>query len=65
MKLMATLVIVGASGKEAEFVAAAADPTVLDALLRAQRNTLWLRIALGVANVVLALWRPRLMVKVR
>jgi hypothetical protein len=62
---MATLVIVGASDKQAEFAAAAADPTVLDALLRAQRNTLWLLIALGVANVGPAVWRPRLMVKVR
>jgi hypothetical protein len=61
----ATLVIVGASGKEGEFAAAAANPAVLDALLRAERNTLLLLIALSIANVVLAVWRPRLMVKIR
>jgi hypothetical protein len=58
----ATLVIVGSSDKQAEFVAAAANPTVLDALLRAERNTLLLLIALSVVNVVLAEWRPHLTV---
>ena len=61
----ATLLIVGSSRKQAEFAAAAADPTLLDALLRSERNTLWLLIALSIANVVLAVWRPRLTVKVR
>jgi hypothetical protein len=61
----ATLVIVGSSRKQAELVAAAADPTLLDALLRSERNTLWLLIVLSVANVVLAVWRPRLIVKIR
>lgn len=61
----ATLVIVGSSHKQAELAAAAADPAVLDALMRSERNTLWLLIALSVANVVLAVWRPRLTVKVR
>jgi hypothetical protein len=61
----ATLLIVGSSRKQAELTAAASDPSLLDALLRSERNTLWLLIALSVANVVLAVWRPRLMVKVR
>ena len=43
----------------------AADASLLDALLRSERNTLWLLIAISVANVVLAIWRPRLMVKGR
>lgn len=61
----ATLVIVGSSSKQAELVAAATDPTLLDALLRSERNTLWLLIVLSTANVVLAVWRPRLTVRVR
>lgn len=61
----ATLVTVGASSKQAELVAAAADPAVLAALLQSERNTLWLLIALSAANVVLAVWRPRLTWTVR
>lgn len=61
----ATLMVVGASGKNAELAAAAGDPALLDALLRSERNTLWLLMALCVVNVVLAVWRPRLTVKVR
>ena len=60
----ATLVIVGA-GRKAELSAAAIDPATLEALLRSERNTLWLLIALSVVNVLLAVWRPRLTVKVR
>jgi hypothetical protein len=61
----ATLVIVGSGSKQAELAAAAADPTLLDALLRSERNTIWLLIGLSVANVLLAVWRPRLTVRVR
>jgi len=61
----ATFMVVGASGKQAELAAAAADPALLDALLRSERNTLWLLIALSVVNVVLAVWRPRLTVTIR
>lgn len=47
-------------------VAAAADDTALvDALLRSGRDALWLLIAVRAANVVLAVWRPSLTVKVR
>jgi hypothetical protein len=60
----ATFVVVGSSGRQAELVATA-DPAVLDALLRSERNTLWLLMALCVANVLLAVWRPRLTVQIR
>jgi len=61
----ATLVVVGSSRRHAELVAAAADPALLDALLRSERNTLWLLLVLSVVNVVLAVWRPRLMIRIR
>ena len=61
----ATLVIVGSGHKQVELAAAAADPALVDALLRSERNTLWLLIAVSVTNVVLAVWRPRLTWKVR
>ena len=56
----ATLVVVGSRQKQAEIVAAYVDPALLDTLLRSERNTLWLLLALSVVNVVLAVWRPRL-----
>jgi uncharacterized membrane protein len=63
----ATLLVVGSGRTQAELAvaAAAADSALVDALLRTERNTLWLLIAVSVANVVLAVWRPRLTVKVR
>lgn len=61
----ATLLIVGSGRKQAELAVAAADPALLDTLLRSERNTLWLLIGLSVVNVLLAVWRPRLTVKVR
>jgi hypothetical protein len=63
----ATLLLVGSGRTQAELAAAtaAADAALVDALLRSGRNTLWLLIAVSVANVVLAVWRPRLRVKVR
>jgi hypothetical protein len=61
----ATLVTVGASSRQAELAAAGADPGLLASLLHSERNTLWLLLALTVANVVLAVWRPRLVVKIR
>jgi hypothetical protein len=61
----ATLLTVGASVRQAELAAAATDPGLLAALLRSERNTLWLLLGLSVANVVLAVWRPRLTVTVR
>ena len=61
----ATLAIVGSSRGGAEILLAASESTVLDALLRSERNTLLLLIALTVVNVVLAIWRPRLTYTVR
>lgn len=61
----ATLVVVGSSSKQAEIAAAAIDPALLDTLLRSERNTIWLLLILSVANVALAVWRPRLTVIVR
>lgn len=61
----ATLVTVGASTRQAELAAAAADPGLLASLLHSERNTLLLLLGLSVANVVLAVWRPRLTVKIR
>lgn len=62
----ATLVTVGASGRQAELAALAAggDAGLLASMLQAERNTLWLLIALSVVNVVLAVWRPKLTYKV-
>lgn len=62
---VATVRLVGASGKQAEFAAALSDPSALDALLRSESNMLWVLIALCVVNVVLAVWRPKLMITVR
>jgi hypothetical protein len=61
----ATLVTIGASSRQAELAAAGADPSLLASLLHSERNTLLLLLALTVANVVLAVWRPRLVVKIR
>ena len=62
---VATVRLVGASSKQAELVAAVTDPGMLDPMLRSERNMLWLLIALCVVNVVLAVWRPKMMIKVR
>jgi len=61
----ATLLVVGSSQHPVELVASAATPGVIDAMLRSERNSLWLLVAVCAANVVLAVWRPRLAVKVR
>ena len=62
----ATLMVVGSGSRHAELLAAAtADPAGLATLLRSERNTLLLLIALCVVNVVLAVWRPRLTWRVR
>lgn len=62
---VATVRVVGGGSKQAELAAAATDAGLLDAMLRSERNMLWLLIALCVVNVVFAVWRPRLMIKVR
>lgn len=61
----ATLVTVGSTTQQAALAAAGADMGLFSSLWHAQRNTLWLLLGLSVANVVLAVWRPRLVMKVR
>ena len=61
----ATLVTVGASGRLAELAAARADPGLFASLVHSERTTLWMLLGLSVANVVLAVWRPRLLIKIR
>ena len=61
----ATLVRVGASDKQALLASAANDPVSLASLLHSERNTLILLLALSIANVVLAVWRPKLMITIR
>ena len=54
----------GPMQEEAEQSAAAlagtVDPASLAASLGAERNTLWVLLAVATANVVLGIWRPRL-----
>ena len=61
---VATVRVVGAGSKLAELAAAVTDPSVIDTMLRSERNMLWMLIALCVVNVVLAVWRPRMMIKI-
>ena len=61
----ATLVIVGSSTHEAELALLTSDSAVLDSMLRSERNILLLLIAVTIVNVVMAVWRPTLMYKVR
>ncbi len=60
----ATLMTVAATGQQAELAASGTDPGLLASLLHSERNTLWLLVTLSVANVVLAVWRPRLVPKI-
>jgi hypothetical protein len=46
--------------QSAKALAGAFDPALLGLTLNAERNTLWILIAIAVANVVLGIWRPRL-----
>ena len=64
---VATLMVAGSAGPQGELAAAAsaADLATVQRLLHSERITLWLLIVLGVANVVLAVWRPKLIVKIR
>ena len=61
----ATLLTVGASRHSTELVAAAADPMLLAKMLTSERNTLLLLIGICVANILLAVWRPKLMITIR
>lgn len=56
--------VVGPMQQEAKRSAAAlagnADPAVLAASLAAERNTLWMLLAIAAFNVAFGIWRPRL-----
>ena len=58
----ATLLVVGSASRQADLTAAlaASDTALADAMLRAECITLVLLLVLCVANVLLAVWRPRL-----
>ena len=62
---VATVRVVGGGNSHAELAAAATDPGVIEAMLRSERNMLWVLIALCVVNVLLAVWRPKMMIKIR
>ena len=60
---------VGAATQQAGLAPVATNPGVLNwgvlyAMLRSERNMLWLLIALCLVNVLLAVWRPKMMIKV-
>ncbi|WP_439641574.1 hypothetical protein [Nevskia sp.] len=61
----ATLMTIGAGRRQAELAASVADPALMNQLLQAERNTLLALAAICIVNVVLAVWRPSLMVKIR
>lgn len=46
--------------RSAKALAGQVDPATLAASLGAERGTLWVLLAVAVANVVLGVWRPRL-----
>ena len=56
--------VIGPMQREAERSAAAlagkVDPAVLAASLTAERNTLWILLAVAAFNVAFGIWRPRL-----
>lgn len=64
---VSTLMVAGSAGAGGELAAAASstDLAALQRLLRSEQNTLWVLLTLVVVNVVLAVWRPRLTVKIR
>jgi hypothetical protein len=60
-----TLLTISASARRAADLSALAasghaDPAQLAEVLRTERGGLWLLISLAVANILLAIWRPRL-----
>ena len=61
----ATLLTVGASRRKDELLAAAGDPALLANLLNAERNILLVLIGICIANIVLAVWRPKLTITIR
>ena len=62
---VATVRVVGGGNSQAELAAVATDPSVIEAMLHSERNMLWVLIALCVVNVLLAVWRPKMTIKIR
>lgn len=62
---VATVRVAGGGNSQAELAAAANDPSVIEAMLRSERNMLWVLIALCVVNVLISVWRPKMMIKIR
>ena len=62
---VATFLVVGTGSKPVELAVAPTDPSLLDAMLRSECNMLCLLIALCVVNVLFAVWRPKMMFKIR
>jgi hypothetical protein len=48
------------AARSAKALAGQADPATLAVSLGAERNTLWILLAIATANIILAIWRPRL-----
>lgn len=57
--LQAGLHVIGPIQDEARDVAAGADAAGIARLVDAETNTLWLLLAVSVANIALGVWRPR------
>ncbi|KMO40005.1 hypothetical protein VQ02_09210 [Methylobacterium variabile] len=51
--------------RSAQALAGRVDPATLAESLGAERGTLWVLLAIATANVVLGVWRPRIMIRVR
>jgi hypothetical protein len=51
--------------RSAEALAGRLDPATLAMSLGAERGTLWVLLAISTANVVLGIWRPRILIRVR
>ena len=48
------------AGRSAQAIAGQIDPATLGVAPGAERNTLWVLLAVATANVVLGIWRPKL-----
>ena len=51
--------------RSAQALAGRVDPATLAESLGAERGTLWVLLAIATANVVLGIWRPRILIRVR
>ncbi|MGX7707286.1 hypothetical protein [Methylobacterium sp. Gmos1] len=51
--------------RSAEALAGRLDPATLASSLGAEHGTLWVLLAISTANVVLGIWRPRILIRIR